>query len=250
MIKINSVYKTYVSGTFYKRKFEALKNINIEIMEGKTVGLIGSSGSGKSTIAKILCGIESYNSGEITFENNVIEKGKCIDEINIIFQHPESSFDPRLTMYENLVEILNIKKLYSNENKYKIINEYIKLVGLKEELLKRHVNEISGGEAQRFVIARALMTKSKFLILDECTSMLDVFTQAQILNLLINLQKEKKLTYLFISHDLEVAKIMCDYIYILKDGEIVEKGNVEKIFENPKNEYTKNLIEIFNKLNI
>lgn len=250
MIKFRNVSKSYQSGVIKKRNNKVLDNINLHIKKGRVCGLIGNSGSGKSTIAKILCGLEIYDDGEVLLHDFLLEKGIYNKEINIIFQHPESSFDPRMTIFKNFKEILSIQKIYKEENLQDIIYKYVDLVGLDRNLLNRRVSEISGGEAQRFAIARSLMTESKFLILDEATSMLDVLTQSQILNLLKDLKlKNKELTYLFITHDLELAKSFCDDIAIINKGKIIEYGLVEEVFNNPKTDYVKNIIEAFNKLN-
>lgn len=250
MIKLKNINMSYTSGFFKKNKQKILKNIDMNIETGGIYALLGNSGSGKSTIAKLICGMEKYNSGLIFLNGEKFEAKEYREEINIIFQHPESSFDPRLSMYDNLKEILEIRNLYSKKEWDKVIKDNIALLGLEENLLRRRVSEISGGEAQRFAIARALLTKSKFLILDEVTSMLDISTQAQILELLKFLQKEKNLTYLFISHDLEVVKNFCDYIIVLDKGEIIEQGKVKEVLSNPKTEYLKTILKVFNKLNI
>lgn len=250
MIELKDISKSYTEGFLFRKKINVLKKINMKISKGNSVGLIGNSGSGKSTISNLICGMEKYDSGEIFFEGKKVISGEKRNEISVIFQNPKSSFEPRATMYKNLKEVMDIDVKYDIQEKNRLIRDYTNLVGLNENLLSRNINEISGGEAQRFSIVRALLKEAKFLILDEATSMLDISTQAQILKLLKKLQIERNLTYLFISHDLDIARIFCNYIFVLNNGVIVEEGEIKDIFENPKNSYTKDLIRIFNKLNI
>lgn len=230
-------------------KFQALKGVSFKLVEGETFGLVGESGSGKSTIANIILGIHSPSEGNVIFKSKeLFRKGKynCGEygKIQIVFQDPRSSLDPRMTVRSIISEPL--LALSKEVKKEKVSDEslvkLIKSVGLKEEHLNRYPHEFSGGQRQRIAIARAIITDPELLILDEPTSALDVSVQAQILNLLKEIQKEKKMTYLFISHNMAVIKYVSNRIGVLYKGDFVEMGNTEEVFKCSKHEYTKKLI--------
>lgn len=246
MININKITMTYKHGIF--NSFTALDNINFEIKAGTVFGIAGNSGCGKSTLARIIMGLLKPTYGEINIDGKNIEtlNRKDISKyIQIIFQHPESSFDPKMKFGDSLVEALKIGrslKIIDIKNK---INEFTSLVGLSSDLLERYPHEVSGGEAQRFSIVRALSLEPKILLLDEATSMLDVSVQAKIFEILMNMREKFNITLIIISHDLEVLTKVCDELLIMNDGKIVEIGITENILKNPKSEYTKKLIENF-----
>lgn len=243
--------KTFHTGVVKKDIVRAVKKVSLSIQKGKTLGLAGDSGCGKSTVARMILRLIPCDSGEIYFNGNLISSMNQKEfrylrkKMQILFQHPESAFDPRKKMLYTLMEPMKIHNLYSSTERVERIQALLKLVGVHEKLLSRYPHQISGGEAQRLAIARALTLSPEFIILDEPTSMLDVSIQAHVLNILRDLQKQFNLTYLFISHDIDVLKWFCDDISVMNQGEIVETGTSEAIVNNPKNAYTKKLIEHF-----
>ncbi len=237
-------------------KIKALDNVSFNIFEGESFGLVGESGSGKSTIAKIISGLINPTKGEIYFENlslfdprNKLKIKKFRGQIQMIFQDPYSSLNPRFKIKEIISE--PIKFFRNNIDDYSLdhnVNDLIDIVGISRTSLERFPHEFSGGQRQRISIARALATKPRLLICDEPTSALDVTIQAQVLNLLKDLQEHLNLTILFISHDLPVIRQMCNRIAVLKKGRICEINQTESIFNNPKNLYTKELLRLMPKI--
>ena len=237
-------------------KIQALDNVSFSIFEGESFGLVGESGSGKSTIAKIISGLLPPSKGEVKFENtslfdpkNKLKIKKFRGQIQMIFQDPYSSLNPRFNIKDIISE--PIKFFQKNIDHYSLdqnVNDLIDIVGISRTSLERFPHEFSGGQRQRISIARALATKPRLLICDEPTSALDVTIQAQVLNLLKDLQEQLNLTILFISHDLPVIRKMCDRVAILKKGCICEINQTESIFNNPKNLYTKELLRLMPKI--
>ncbi|WP_082053359.1 oligopeptide/dipeptide ABC transporter ATP-binding protein [Gordoniibacillus kamchatkensis] len=246
MIRLQQVHKQFGKG---KQLVTAVKEADLAIRRGEAFGLVGESGSGKSTIGKMLIGLESPTAGAITYLDRPLwDKGQYRSprpgEIQIVFQDPQSSLDPRMTVKDIIVEPLHA--LPSAERKEKgtqaRLVSLLRRVGLKEEHLSRHPHEFSGGQRQRIAIARALITDPSFLVLDEPTSALDVSVQAQVLNLLKELQKERNLTYLFISHNMAVIRYMCDRVAVMYKGHIVEVGPARPMFREPDHPYTRILL--------
>ena len=237
-------------------KIQALDNVSFSIFEGESFGLVGESGSGKSTIAKIISGLLPPSKGEVKFENtslfdpkNKLKIKKFRGQIQMIFQDPYSSLNPRFNIKDIISE--PIKFFQKNIDHYSLdqnVNDLIDIVGISRTSLERFPHEFSGGQRQRISIARALATKPRLLICDEPTSALDVTIQAQVLNLLKDLQEQLNLTILFISHDLPVIRQMCDRVAILKKGCICEINQTESIFNNPKSLYTKELLRLMPKI--
>ena len=237
-------------------KIQALDNVSFSIFEGESFGLVGESGSGKSTIAKIISGLLPPSKGEVKFENtslfdpkNKLKIKKFRGQIQMIFQDPYSSLNPRFNIKDIISE--PIKFFQKNIDHYSLdqnVNDLIDIVGISRTSLERFPHEFSGGQRQRISIARALATKPRLLICDEPTSALDVTIQAQVLNLLKDLQEQLNLTILFISHDLPVIRQMCDRVAILKKGCVCEINQTESIFNNPKNLYTKELLSLMPKI--
>ena len=237
-------------------KIQALDNVSFSIFEGESFGLVGESGSGKSTTAKIISGLLPPSKGEVKFENtslfdpkNKLKIKKFRGQIQMIFQDPYSSLNPRFNIKDIISE--PIKFFQKNIDHYSLdqnVNDLIDIVGISRTSLERFPHEFSGGQRQRISIARALATKPRLLICDEPTSALDVTIQAQVLNLLKDLQEQLNLTILFISHDLPVIRQMCDRVAILKKGCICEINQTESIFNNPKNLYTKELLRLMPKI--
>ena len=237
-------------------KLKALDNVSFQIIEGESFGLVGESGSGKSTIAKIITSLIKPTSGEVFFEDlslhnpkNKKIKNKYRGQIQMIFQDPYSSLNPRFKVKEIIAEPIKFfQKGIGNNAIQKNINDLIDIVGMSRQSLERYPHEFSGGQRQRISIARSLATRPRLLICDEPTSALDVSIQAQILNLLKDLQEELNLTILFISHDLPVVRQMCDRIAVLKNGKLCEVEKTENLFNNPNHQYTKELISLMPKI--
>jgi len=235
---------------------KAVDNVSFELFEGETLGLVGESGSGKSTIAKIITGLVRPSNGEIFYNDISLYNSKRkyqIDksrgQIQMIFQDPYSSLNPRFKVRDIISEPIklfqkNINKNELTQNLYDLID----IVGMSRQSLDRYPHEFSGGQRQRISIARALATRPSLLICDEPTSALDVSIQAQVLNLLKDIQDELHLTMLFISHDLPVIRQMCNRIVVLKNGSICETKESEELFNNPEHQYTKELIRLMPKI--
>ncbi len=226
----------------------AVDDVSFNIAEGETFGLLGESGSGKSTLARMIPRLIEPTSGEIIFQGKPLvslkdrEMRGVREQIQMVFQNPFSSLNPRMTVRELIGEPLLIHKRASGAALDQKVRDMMKLVGLNPEHTNRFPHEFSGGQRQRISIARAIILNPKLLILDEPTSALDVSVQAQVLNLLIELQRELKLTYLLITHDLTVVRYMCDDVALMYLGSIVEQGSVSQIFKQPKHPYTQALL--------
>ena len=235
---------------------KAVDNVSFELFEGETLGLVGESGSGKSTIAKIITGLVRPTTGEIFYNNLSLYNSKRkyqIDksrgQVQMIFQDPYSSLNPRFKVRDIISEPIrlfqkNINTSELTQNLYDLID----IVGMSRQSLDRYPHEFSGGQRQRISIARALATRPRLLICDEPTSALDVSIQAQVLNLLKDIQDELHLAMLFISHDLPVIRQMCNRIVVLKDGVVCETKESEELFNNPEHPYTQELIRLMPKI--
>jgi len=244
---LNVFYNIPSVSIFKKNTFHAVKNVSFKIFENTTIGLVGESGSGKSTLGKAIARLVAY-------EGNVFFKSKDINsnshknnkelkkDIQIVFQDPYGSLSPRMTIGEIVGEGLGVHfKLSKKEKEFKI-DKVLSDVGIEINAKNKYPHEFSGGQRQRIAIARSLIMNPSFMILDEPTSALDRSIQIQVINLLKSIQDEYGLTYLFISHDLKVIRSMSDYIFVMKNGEIVESGISEEVFDEPKEEYTKKLL--------
>ncbi|AEA47641.1 ABC transporter ATP-binding protein [Archaeoglobus veneficus] len=239
--------KVFESGVISKRRVVAVDNVDIEIGSGETLALVGESGSGKSTLGRMLLLLIRPTSGDVYFDGMNLTKmkeselRKIRQKMQLIPQHPESALDPRWRIYNSIAEPLRIHKLADRNEEKEIVYRLIETVGLQEEHLSRYPHELSGGELQRAVIARAIALNPKFIVCDEPTSMLDVSVQAAIINLLMNLQRRLGLSYLFITHDLEVANTIAHRIAVMYAGQIVEEG--VRILDGPLHPYTRMLVE-------
>ena len=233
-----------------KNVVKAIDDISFDIVEGETFGLVGESGSGKSTTGRALLRLYQPTDGEILFEGKdiaTLTKGKGLlefrKEAQMIFQDPYASLDSRMKVRDIIAEGIDIHHLAAtNEERNQMVDELLETVGLNREHANRYPHEFSGGQRQRIGIARALALNPKFIVCDEAISALDVSIQAQIVNLLKKLQKEKGLTYLFIAHDLSMVKYISDRIAVMYRGRIVEMGPAECVYANPQHAYTKSLL--------
>jgi peptide/nickel transport system ATP-binding protein len=246
ILELKDIGKYHVqNGLFSKTKNQVLEDISLQVNQGDIIGLIGESGSGKSTIAKIILRLWKETSGTISLHGNEIQSFSDLSkEIQLVFQDPFSSLNPKHTIGKAISEVFQISKenLKSKDIKQKSI-ELIKTVGLSDNDYQKYPHEFSGGQRQRICIAKALAKEPKFIVLDEAVSALDVSIQAKILNLLNQLKSEKDLTYLLISHDMNVVSYFCNKLVVLKNGKIIESGDTEELIKNPKSEYTKTLLE-------
>ena len=239
-----------------EKNVKAVNDVSFELFEGETLGLVGESGSGKSTIAKIITGLVKPSAGEINYNNFALynakrkyQISKSRGQIQMIFQDPYSSLNPRFKVKDIIAEPLKFfQKNISRHDLNQSVFDLIDIVGMTRQSLDRYPHEFSGGQRQRISIARALATRPRLLICDEPTSALDVSIQAQILNLLKDIQDELHLTMLFISHDLPVIRQMCNRIVVLKNGIVCETNETEELFNNPTHIYTKELIKLMPKI--
>ena len=241
LLKGQGLVKEFKSG---KQVVHAVSDVDIEIRRGETLSLVGESGCGKSTLGRLLLGLLPPTAGKIWFEGQELtamdrkEFQKIRRDIQCIFQDPYSSLDPRLSVASSIAEPLVINKIGAKESRQKRVEELLKIVGIPVEYKNRFPHQFSGGQRQRIGIARALALNPKLIVCDEPISALDVSIQAQVLNLLMDLQQEMGLTYLFISHDLNVVRCISDRIYIMYLGSVCEYGEAEAIFEHPRHPYT------------
>ena len=254
ILKINNLNIRYQlnSNSFFNRKnkfFHAVKNLNIQLAKGTTLGVVGESGSGKSSFALAMLKLIK-SEGDIFYKNYNISKLNDTSfrnfrkNIQIIFQDPFASLSPRLTIERIIGEGLEVHKKGLKKNEVSnLILRIIEKVGLEKSMLNRYPHEFSGGQRQRIAIARALILEPEIIILDEPTSALDMTVQKQIVDLLLQLQKDLTLTYIFISHDLKIVKALSDRIVVMRNGEVIEEGSVKEIFLKPKESYTKKLMQ-------
>lgn len=240
-----------IRGGFFNRIIDhvlAVDGVDMVIEKGKTYGLIGESGSGKSTIGKAIIGLEKITSGEVIFEDKKLTKRmvrkdkEFTRDVQMIFQDNMASLDPKKRVIDIIAEPLrNFEKMTATEERKRVL-ELLDIVGMPEDALYKYSFEFSGGQRQRIGVARAISLNPKLIIADEPVSALDLSVQAQVLNFMKKIQKDMGLSYLFISHDLGVVKHMCDYINIMYRGRLVERGTKEDIYKDPQHIYTKRLI--------
>jgi oligopeptide transport system ATP-binding protein len=237
-------------GILWEREIGAVKavdGVSFEIPEGHTLGLVGESGSGKSTTGYCVLRLLKPTSGSVRFMGKELleldreDLRRMRREMQIVFQDPYSSLDPRMTVGGIVAEPLEVHGIGSRLSRRETVRKLLDVVGFNPNYTNRYPHEFSGGQRQRIGIARALALNPKLIVCDEPVSALDVSIQAQILNLLKDLQRDFSLTYLFISHDLAVVRTMSDEIAVMNQGELVEVGPAEQIYSNPKDEYTKAL---------
>jgi peptide/nickel transport system ATP-binding protein len=251
ILEAKGLTKTFFlkEGLFGKRAIPAVKDVSFKLPKGKTLGLVGESGSGKTTVGLTLMRLHDATSGEVLFEGRDLltlterEMMAYRRRIQIIFQNPYASLNPRFTVGQILVEPMKIHRIGRDEReRVEMAFQLLKRVGLDDATFYKYPHEFSGGQRQRIAIARCLTMKPDVLICDESVSALDVSVQAQVLNLLQDLQDEFGLSYIFISHDLAVVKYISDQVMVMNDGAIVEMADSDEIYLNPKQEYTRKLL--------
>ena len=257
ILEILNVKKEYYSnvGFFAKKKVvSAVNEVSFKVFEGETLGLVGESGCGKSTLGKAILQLEKATSGSIKYRGKELTQltskdlRKLRKEIQLIFQDPYSSLNPRMLIGEAIMEPMKVHKIGKNdrERKNKVLR-ILKRVELDDSYFNRYPHELSGGQRQRVGIARTIAMEPKLVVCDESVSALDISVQAQVLNLLNELKDDFGFTYIFISHDLAVVKFMADQLLVMKEGKIEEIGDADEIYANPTKEYTKKLIEAIPK---
>ncbi|TEW47123.1 ABC transporter ATP-binding protein [Psychromonas algicola] len=252
LLKVEGLKQHFISGKGIFRKgytIKAVDDVSFSVAEGETLGLVGESGCGKSTLGRTILRLIEPTAGKILFEGedisacNALQMRQLRREMQIVFQDPLESLNQRHFVGMILEEPFIIHKQGTPAQRKEWVKELLEKVGLPAESVTRYPHEFSGGQRQRIGIARAIALKPKLLICDESVSALDVSIQAQILNLLLDLQQEMNLTMIFISHDLSVVKHISDRVIVMNAGKIVEEGLVKEIYANPQNDYTKRLLD-------
>lgn len=248
LVETNDLKKYFTVGK--NHYLHAVDGINLEIPEGKTLGVVGESGCGKSTLGRVVMGLLPATSGQINFDGQDIvscskkEFKKVRRKVQMIFQDPYSSLDPRMSIYELIAEPLIMNKVCSNKGEVlQRVQTLMDTAGLAERYINSYPHELDGGRRQRIGVARALALNPKFIVCDEPVSALDVSIQAQILNLLMDMQRDLGLTYMFITHNLAVVKHISDIIMVMYLGQCVEIAPADELFANPKHPYTQALLD-------
>ena len=250
LVEVVDLCKHYkIAHGFFRKNvgdLKALDKASFTIGEKEIVGIVGESGSGKTTLARTLIRLEEPTSGKVFFDNVDITHMRAHELLSyrkhfqIVFQNPASSLNPRKTIQETLFEVIVFHEMAEDVVGYS--QTLMKRVGLQADHLERYPHELSIGQQQRVSLARALVTKPRLLVLDECVSALDISVQAQVLNLLLELYEELNMSYLFISHDISVVQHLSDKVLVMKNGQIVEQGPADEVLENPSHPYTKELL--------
>ncbi|RRG18139.1 ABC transporter ATP-binding protein [Weissella viridescens] len=248
LVEIKNLDITFNKGR--KNQTLAVQNASFDIYEGETFGLVGESGSGKTTIGRTIMKLNAPTAGEVWYDGTDVTKIKkkadmktFHQEVQMIFQDPQASLDMRMKVKDIIAEGLDANGLVdSADQRTQIVDDMLETVGLKKEHANRYPHEFSGGQRQRIGIARALAMSPRFIVADEPISALDVSIQAQVVNLLQKLQKERNLTYLFIAHDLSMVKYISDRIGVLHWGKMVEIGPADEVYDHPLHDYTRSLL--------
>lgn len=246
ILQVSGLTKTF--HTNGRPDFTAVDRVSFLLYPGETVGIVGESGCGKSTLAKLLCRLLDVTEGTIHLCGQDITKAKgrelfgAYRNIQMVFQDPLTSFDPRRTLGDGIGESLRNAGVPKAERERRVV-ELLEQCGLSETFAGRYPHEVSGGQCQRAAIARALAIKPKLLLCDEATSTLDVTVQQQIMELLKDLRKKEKLSYLFICHNLALVQSFCDRVLVMHEGKIVEEGTTDQVIFHPKSDYTKILLD-------
>lgn len=250
MIEVEDLTKHFFSGTLGKQRIESVNGVSFHIHRGETLGLVGESGCGKTTLGRLILRLIEPTSGRVIFDGVDIfslskgELRRMRPRMQIIFQDPDSSLNPRMIIGESIAEPLRLMNGFSKRDIKVRVSELVERVGLNPEHIGRRPHQLSGGQNQRVVLARVLAMNPEFIVADEPTSALDVSVQAQILDLLMELKKELGISLLFISHDLEVVRMVSNRIAVMHEGKIVEVGKTEDIFHRPVRSYTREIVSL------
>ena len=251
IIELQDVEVTFKSRTgslFNPNKVRAVRGVNMKIMPGKVLGIVGESGCGKSTTANVMCGLQVATAGKVFFMGRDVTKRNADDRrhigevVSVVFQDPATALNPRMTVEDQLKDPLRVHKVGDEASRDKRVRELLGLVGLPLSALGALPGQLSGGQRQRVAIARALSLSPKAIIADEPTSALDVSVRAQILNLLSDLKRELGLAMVFISHDIQTVRYISDRIAVMNAGLVVEEGPAKELLANPKDPYTRKLL--------
>ena len=251
ILKVRGLKKSFFikTGLFGKREFEAVKDVNFDLRKGYTIGVVGESGSGKTTMGLTLLRLHEPTGGEVLFDGRDLLKMNGSDwqkmrrRIQVVFQNPYASLNPRFTIGQTLLEPMEIHSIGANHAERQAkASALLKKVGLDDSAMNKYPHEFSGGQRQRIAIARCLTLDPEVLVLDEAVSALDVSVQAQVLNLLKDLQDELGLSYIFISHDLAVVKFISDEVLVMQNGDVVEQAATPELLAAPRQEYTRRLL--------
>ncbi|MTH79041.1 ABC transporter ATP-binding protein [Paracoccus aestuariivivens] len=251
LLDVRNVVQTYTTArTMFGRTSEirAVDGIDLTVREGEILGIVGESGSGKSTLGRMLLGLETPSRGEVIYRGNPMPPPHSVEwralraHMQLIFQDPLAALDRRMTIARQIAEPLEIHGLAKGDALRNRVAELMAKVGLRKDQANRYPHELSGGQRQRVVIARALASAPRFLVCDEPVSALDVSIQAQVVNLLRDLQERERLTMVFISHDLKVVRNICDRVAVMYLGRVVEEAPSDQIFSDPRHPYTQALV--------
>ena len=249
MLEMRNLIKVFFQGNILRKRQTIIHGVNLSIAKGETLGIVGQSGAGKSTLGKLAVRLLEPTDGQLLFEGTDITHAternlrRLRTKMQIVFQHPQSSLHPKKKMVDLIKEPLRLHALVENSREDEAVEEILLRVGLNADILDRYPTEVSGGEIQRIVIARVMVLQPRFMILDEPTSMLDVSVQANILHLIMELQKKTNMSYMFISHDMRIIQKLCDRVAVMEQGRIIEQGPVSEIIANPRHPSTKRLME-------
>ena len=250
-LEVKNLSKTFHTRHFRGPAHKAVDNVSLTIGPGQAYGLMGESGCGKSTLGRMITCLLPASSGTVLYDGIdlfSIPSRSMIHyrrRIQMLFQHPDTSLNPRMTVLDSLREPFLLHDLPGKQDMDAIIRAHIEPYGIQPELLERRASQVSGGQIQRIVLARIMLLQPEFIVLDEPTSMLDVSVQAQIMELLHQIQLQTGVSYLLISHDLDLLRHVCDHIGIMRQGKLLEQGETERVLIAPTHCYTKELIDSF-----
>ena len=251
VLEVRGLSKTFVlkEGLFRRRRVLAVRDVSFTLRRGRTLGLVGESGCGKTTVGLAVLRLLQADAGQVLFQGVDLQTLPAAQwlgyrrRLQIIFQNPYASLNPRFTIARTLIEPMRIHSIGADDaERHRLAGALIERVGLPADAMARYPHEFSGGQRQRLAIARVLTMRPEVVICDESVSALDVSVQAQVLNLLRDLQDEYGLSYLFISHDLAVVRYLADEVMVMKDGAVIEAGDSERLYREPREDYTRSLI--------